>query len=68
MQAGPAEGSVKEQGFTFVAKSVFKNMEDIEYYNTECAAHQTYKAFLKEKAPVQELMSVYFTPSVTYEI
>jgi hypothetical protein len=67
MQAGPAQGTVKDQGFNFVTKSVFKNKEDMAYYETECEGHNEFKIFLKEKAPVSELMTVYFTPGYSYK-
>lgn len=67
MQAGPANGTVKDQGFNFVAKSVFKNREDMAYYETECAAHNEFRAFLKEHAPVTGLMTVHFTPGFSYK-
>jgi hypothetical protein len=67
MQAGRADGHVREQGFTFVTKSVFKNKADMDYYETECAGHNEYKVFLKENAPVSGLMMVCFTPGYSYE-
>lgn len=67
MQAGPAEGHVKSQGFNFVTKSVFKNKEDMTFYETECEGHNAYKVFLKENAPVEGIMTVYFTPGYSYE-
>jgi hypothetical protein len=36
MQAGPAYGNIREEGYTFVAKSVFQNKEDMEHYETDC--------------------------------
>jgi len=68
MEAGPAEGSVKDMGYTFVAKSVFKNKEDMTYYEKECAGHMEYKDFLKKNAPVESLMTVYFTPGASFAI
>ncbi|PQE13801.1 stress responsive A B Barrel domain-containing protein [Rutstroemia sp. NJR-2017a BVV2] len=66
MEAGPASGNVREQGFTFVAKSVFKNQEDMKFYEDECEAHNEFKKFLKENAPVTGLMTCIFTPGVTF--
>jgi hypothetical protein len=44
-----------------VAKSVFKNKEDFDYYDTECEAHKEFKA--KAKAfNVEGMMMVYYTP------
>ena len=67
MQAGLAFGDVAKQGYTLVAKTVFRNKEDMEYYEKECAAHQEYKDFLKQNAPVEGLMTCCFTPDVSYE-
>jgi hypothetical protein len=67
MEAGPAEGGLKAQGYTFVAKSVFKNMEDMKYYETECQGHQEYKDFLKQNAPVESMLMVYFTPEASFQ-
>ncbi|KAH6661894.1 hypothetical protein B0J14DRAFT_687706 [Halenospora varia] len=66
MEAGPAQGNVRDQGYTFVTKSVFVNMEDMKFYETQCAGHQEYKVFLREKAPVEGLMTVYFQADVSY--
>lgn len=67
MQAGPAYGSMREQGYTFVAKSVFQTQEDMEHYETECEAHQEYKDFLKENVVLEGLQTVIFTPSLSFE-
>ncbi|PQE24639.1 Stress responsive A B Barrel domain-containing protein [Rutstroemia sp. NJR-2017a WRK4] len=68
MEAGPALGNVREQGFTFVAKSVFKNQEDMKFYEDECEAHNEFKKFLKENAPVTGLMTCIFMPGVTFAL
>jgi len=66
MQAGRVSGSVLEQGFTIVAKSIFATEEDMEFYETQCLGHLEYKKFLKANAPVEGLMSVIFTPEVGF--
>jgi Stress responsive A/B Barrel Domain len=67
MQAGPAYGAARDQGYTFVAKSVFQNKEDMEHYETKCEAHQEYKDFLKANVTLEGLMALYFTPSLSYD-
>ena len=68
MQAGRADGHIQiEQGFTFVARSLFKDMEDVQYYIDKCEAHQAFKAYLKENAPPTGLMSVVFKSEVSWE-
>lgn len=66
MEAGIVSGSAREQGFTFVTKAVFKNMDDMAYYETECKGHLEYKAFLKSNAVVEGLISSYYTPGFSY--
>jgi len=66
LEAGPANEDARSQGFTFVAKSVFKNLEDFWYYDKECAAHQKFKANLVEKkVKVEGMMMVYYTPALS---
>ncbi|KAL4956606.1 hypothetical protein BDW69DRAFT_181385 [Aspergillus filifer] len=67
MQAGRAEGSVREQGYTFVTKSVFKSMDDMRYYEKDCPAHNEYREFLKKNAPAEGLQTVYFTAEASFE-
>ncbi|KAE9981633.1 hypothetical protein EG328_011467 [Venturia inaequalis] len=64
LSAGYAKGHVLDQGYTIVTKSVFANAQDMDYYMTECPAHKAYKEFLAKNAPVEGLMSVFFTPEV----
>ncbi|KAK3939459.1 hypothetical protein QBC46DRAFT_387985 [Diplogelasinospora grovesii] len=46
MCAGPALEDVRSKGYTVVAKTEFATLDDMKYYDTECAAH----AELKKKA------------------
>ncbi len=66
MEAGQAYGHVRDMGYTFVTKSIFKNQEDMTYYENECPAHEGYKVFLRANAPVDGLMMVAFEPGVSY--
>ncbi|KAG9248600.1 stress responsive A/B barrel domain-containing protein [Calycina marina] len=69
MEAGPINGGqVKDRGFTFLMKSVFKSQEDMEFYMTKCEGHEAYKVYLKENAPVTALQAVTFTPGASFEI
>ncbi|KAL4968161.1 Dabb family protein [Aspergillus stella-maris] len=67
MQAGRAEGSVREQGYNFVTKSVFRSMDDMRYYENDCPAHNEYRVFLKKNAPATGLQTVYFTAEASFE-
>ncbi|KIW00218.1 uncharacterized protein PV09_08258 [Verruconis gallopava] len=69
MEAGPARGSVRDQGYTFVTKSVFTCVDDQKFYEDKCPAHQEYKTFLKENTSgVSGLISVNFEPSCSFSI
>ncbi|KAF1911319.1 hypothetical protein BDU57DRAFT_524379 [Ampelomyces quisqualis] len=39
----------RSQGYTMVARTVFGCKEDMDFYDTECAAHGAIKAILKPK-------------------
>jgi hypothetical protein len=43
-------------------------MEDVEYYIDGCEAHQAFKVYLKENATPEGLMSICFTPEVSWEM
>jgi hypothetical protein len=50
-------------------KNVFKSMDDVQYYiDGRCEAHDAYRAYLKENAPPQGLMSFCFTPEHSWEM
>jgi len=69
MQAGRADAHIQiDQGFTFVARSVFKDMEDVQYYIEKCEPHQAFKLYLKENPTPEGLMSLVFTPEVSWEM
>lgn len=50
------------KGYTFVAMTRFKNMEDVKYYDEECEAHKKLKAFGQDKVeqPWQPPLTVFF--------
>lgn len=56
--AGEAKPDQRAQGFTFAAISVFSSVDDMVYYDNECAAHAELKAFAKTVH--QGAMMVYF--------
>ncbi|KAL6794777.1 hypothetical protein GGI42DRAFT_333093 [Trichoderma sp. SZMC 28013] len=63
LAAGPAEPDQRSQGFTFVSKSEFASLEDMKYYDEECAAHQALKKVAMTLG-VEGIMTVYFKPQV----
>lgn len=44
-----AHDDPRSRGYNFIARTVFLSKEDMEYYDTECAAHGEIKALLKGK-------------------
>ncbi|EXF85012.1 stress responsive A/B Barrel domain-containing protein [Colletotrichum fioriniae PJ7] len=62
MVVGPAVDDPRAQGFTIVAKTEFASLEDMKYYDDECAAHGVLKSFVKGNLTVGGVMSVYFKP------
>ncbi|KAK1985912.1 stress responsive A/B barrel domain-containing protein [Colletotrichum cereale] len=62
LAVGHAAEDPRAQGFTVVAKSEFASLDDMKYYDDECAAHAALKAFAKENLTVTGFMSIYFEP------
>ncbi|KAL2069232.1 hypothetical protein VTL71DRAFT_15570 [Oculimacula yallundae] len=63
LTAGPAHDDVRSQGYTLIAKSEFKSLEDMKFYDTDCEAHKVLKTGAKELG-VEGIMTVYFNPEV----
>ncbi|KAF3006446.1 hypothetical protein E8E13_002646 [Curvularia kusanoi] len=40
----------RTQGYTLVARTVFKSKADMDYYDNECEAHAAIKSYIKPKA------------------
>lgn len=64
MTCGRAEASERAQGYTFVAKSEFASVEDMEFYDNDCELHME----LKKTAMTLQMggipLMVYFKPQV----
>jgi len=63
LQAGPVFDDARSAGFTFVAKSEFKTVEDMKYYDNDCEAHKALKLNAKTLG-VEGMMMVYYDPVV----
>jgi len=63
LAAGPALEDARSQGYTLVAKSEFKSLDDMRYYDDKCEAHQTFKVKAKNLG-VDGVMTVYYGPEV----
>lgn len=55
---GPTYDDARNQGYTLAALSVFSSVEDMKYYDNECAAHAELKSVAKTLH--QGVMMVYF--------
>jgi hypothetical protein len=62
LEAGPTSDD-SNPNFNFVGKSIFKNLEDLVYYEKECVAHKTLKAKAARELELQGIMTVYYTSS-----
>lgn len=45
--AGPAKPDQRAQGFTVAVISVFRSVQDMNYYDNGCAAHAELKEYAK---------------------
>lgn len=59
LNAGPTIEDQRSQGYTFVAQSTFKTLDDMKYYDNECEAHKALKAEAS-KLGVDGTLTVYF--------
>jgi hypothetical protein len=52
----------RSKGFTIVAQTSFASLEDMRYYDTECAAHKNLKMAMGPKIsdPMNDMMTLYF--------
>lgn len=46
----------RSQGYTLAAQTTFSSVEDMKYYDEECAAHKELKEVVKPKAAGPPLM------------
>ena len=62
LKARPSLSGDRGKGYTFVAMSRFKNMEDVKYYDEECKAHKILKEIGKDlvEQPWQPPLTVFF--------
>lgn len=63
LEAGPSHDDPRNQGYNFVAKSEFKSLEDMRFYDEECVAHQILKEGTKPLG-VQGVMTVFYEAAV----
>lgn len=67
LEAGPAHEDARSQGYSFVAKSEFKTIEDMRFYDNECVAHQVLK-FGTKPLGVEGVMTIYYEAAVTMKL
>ncbi|KAF2233996.1 stress responsive A/B barrel domain-containing protein [Viridothelium virens] len=63
VNAGKANTDPRNQGYSFLAVTKFASVEDMNYYDNQCEAHQAIKASAKGKIEPPPLM-VYTTNAV----
>jgi len=68
LESGPSHEDARNQGYSYVSKTVFKNREDHDFYDKDCPAHQRFKQSLASRGInvlEQGIMTVFYTPVVT---
>jgi hypothetical protein len=69
LEAGPAHDDPRAQGFTFVSKTIFKDMVDHDYYDKHCGAHKILKEnVVSTGVKVDGLMTIFYQPTVVSRI
>lgn len=63
VKAGPAFDDARNQGYTIAVVSEFRSLEDMKYYDDECAAHQALKKVARSVH--QGVMMVFYQDVVT---
>jgi hypothetical protein len=63
LHAGPTYEDSGSYGYTFTSKSEFASKADLNYYDFECAAHQTLKSAAKGLG-MQGMQTIYYEPAV----
>ncbi|EKD14540.1 stress responsive A/B barrel domain-containing protein [Drepanopeziza brunnea f. sp. 'multigermtubi' MB_m1] len=63
LEAGPAYADARSQGYTLVAKSEFRSLDDMKYYDEACEAHQKLKTNVKTLGS-EGVMTIYYEPEV----
>ncbi|TEY43195.1 hypothetical protein BOTCAL_0375g00110 [Botryotinia calthae] len=64
LQAGESQANdPRTQGYSLVAKTEFKNMEDLKYYDESCEAHKWFKGEIKTLG-IEGMCCVFYEPSV----
>lgn len=62
MVVGPAEDDPRSQGYTLVSKTEFASLEDLKFYDDECAAHGELKGLVGQLKH-EGILTVYFKPA-----
>lgn len=66
LEAGPVTNDdERTQGYTFISKTVFKNMEDHMFYDGECEAHNALKVKVKSALKVDGVLTVFYEPGAS---
>jgi hypothetical protein len=68
IESGPTSDD-SNPNCNFVGKTIFKNLEDMKYYQNECVAHKKLKAKVASELAVQgPPTTVYYTPILSMSL
>lgn len=69
MECGLAGEDARNQGFTFVVKTIVKDQADMDFYESGCEAHEAYRKYLKENGVVGDgYVTVCYAPAVSVNV
>ncbi|KAI5856761.1 stress responsive A/B barrel domain protein [Durotheca rogersii] len=62
--AGRALPDERSRGYTLVAKTTFRNLDDMNFYDKECAAHKRFKELAGPRR-TGDILTVYYEDAVS---
>lgn len=54
------DDAARAKGYTVVAQTKFNSLDDMKFYDEQCAAHQELKTLLRGLRPEEPPLTVYF--------
>ncbi|KAN0070551.1 hypothetical protein V8E54_011420 [Elaphomyces granulatus] len=60
LAVGPIVSSPRAKGYTLAVKSTFATLDDMNYYDMECAAHVALKAVARPLCDPEDILTAYY--------
>lgn len=55
-----SDDAARAKGYTVVAQTKFRSLDDMKFYDEQCTAHQELKTLVKGLQPEEPPLTVYF--------